>query len=160
MVLNMIEKRRYTNFHSNSFAVESTPKKSVEGDDVVNGTIRDILNCVDTLPHLYDVITFSITDQTFIDDPLIANAAKSSGFPHKLILTVYDANGTVERHYKTKGTEVRLVKQKDSFHDRIILLVNDSIRKRGLDPIFFINDLSGSNLSEINRNMVNFLDQL
>ena len=74
--------------------------------------------------------------------------------------TIYDRNGTVERHYVTKGSQVHLVSQKDSFHNRMILLVNESLQKRGLDSLYVVNDLTGSNLNEINLTMVNFLDQL
>lgn len=157
----MLDKqRRYTNYPGNVTETEAMVPKTVADNDIVNRTIRDVLSNIDNVRHLYDVVDFYITEQTFIDDPLIANAAKAASFPDKLVLTIYDRNGTVERHYVTKGSQVHLVSQKDSFHNRMILLVNESLQKRGLDSLYVVNDLTGSNLTEINLTMVNFLDQL
>ena len=161
MVLNMLDKqRRYTNYPGNIVETQVAVSKTVADDDIVNRTIRDVLGNIDNVRHLYDVVDFYITEQTFIDDPIIANAVKTASFPDKLVLTIYDSNGTVERHYVTKGSQVHLVSQKDSFHNRMILLVNESLQKRGLDSHYVVNDLTGSNLNEINLKMVNFLDQL
>ena len=157
----MLDKqRRYTNYPDNVVEAQVAIAKTVTDDDVVNRTIRDVLSNIDNVRHLYNVMDFYITEQTFIDDPLIANAVKAASFPDKLVLTIYDRNGTVERHYVTKGSQVHLVSQKDSFHNRMILLVNESLQKRGLDSHYVVNDLTGSNLNEINLKMVNFLDQL
>ena len=158
--INMLDKRRYTNYPGNITPTETVAPKAIVDDDIVNRTIRDVLGNIDNVRHLYDVVDFYITEQTFIDDPLIANVLKTSSFPDKLVLTIYDANGTVQRHYVAKGSKVHLVSQKDSFHMRMILLVNQSLQKRGLDSRYVINDLTGSNLNEINLTMVNFLDQL
>lgn len=158
--LNMSEKRRYTSFQSNRIDTEPVVTKTAGSDDVIGGVIRDVLSNVENIHHLYDVEDFIITDQTFIDDPLIANVVKTSSFPNKLVLTIYDGNGTVNRHYVTNGTSVHLVKQKDSFHNRIILMVNEHLQKRGLDSLYVVNDLTRSNLNEININMIQSLERL
>lgn len=153
--------RGYSN--RNPFHVDATHENvtplSVE-TDVVTETIQSIFNDLDSVRLLYDVSEFQFSNELKLNDPLIAHALLNADFPTKLEITIYDGNKTVLRHYRTSGQHIRMIRQTDSFHTRVVLMVNERLRNRNLHELYQMEELNGSNLTVLNKSMIGLLDQL
>lgn len=157
----MRNNRGYTNqnpFHVDATLENVTPLSA--NTDIVSEVLKSIFNDIDAVRLLYDVSEFQFNNELKLNDPLIAHTLLNADFPQKLELTIYDGNNTVLRHYRTSGQTIRMVRQTDSFHNRVILMVNERLRSRNLDGHYQVDELNGSNLLELNKAMIGLLDQL
>lgn len=157
----MRNNRGYTNqnpFHVDATLENVTPLSA--NTDIVSEVLKSIFNDIDAVRLLYDVSEFQFNNELKLNDPLIAHTLLNADFPQKLELTIYDGNNTVLRHYRTSGQTIRMVRQTDSFHNRVILMVNERLRGRNLDGHYQVDELNGSNLLELNKAMIGLLDQL
>lgn len=157
----MRNNRGYSNrnpFHVDA-AQENVTPLYVE-TDVVTDVIQSIFKDLDSIRLLYDVSEFQFSDELKLNDPLIAHALLNADFPTKLEITIYDGNKTVLRHYRTTGRKIRMIRQTDCFHTRVILMVNERLRNRNLHEQYQMEELNGSNLVDLNKAMIGLLDQL
>lgn len=149
--------------YSKTFQVDASPetRKMLNTEsDIVTEIIHSIFRDIDSVRLLYDVSEFQFSHELELNDPLIAQTLLNADFPDKLELTIYDANKTVLRYYRTSGRHIRLVQQTVSFHNRVILMVNERLRSRQLHEQYQVDELTGRNLLEINKSIIGLLDQL
>lgn len=118
---------------------------------VFEQAVQSIFQDIDCLRLLYNTSDFQFSPKLEIDDPLIANCIINADYPSQMELTVYDACKTVLRHYIVEGNNIKLIYQMDSFNTRLLLMINNQLRKRGIDESYQLTEISDELIGDINQ---------
>lgn len=149
-------KRRYATISQQG----STELYNHPQPNIHQGVIYEYFSILTNIEQIYDIEKFIISDQTYITDPFIAVTVENATHTTYMEILRKDSNGSISHLYIVEGVNVTRITQRESFHNRIILLVNTYLKTRGYPDSHQITDVTQSILIEINRALVqNFLKE-